>query len=313
MSAKLIYFIVPHHLFFIKSLILHTLNNIMDFSIDFISLKGSIFSKYLGRKVKFRLMAPGNYRSADKRFPVLLMNDGQDFKDMGLEKSILNSYLNKETKRFVYVGIETNENRLHEYGTASSGDFKGRGKKAVNYSKFIIDEFIPFLKGEFKVSHNGMDWFYMGMSLGGLSAFDIVYNNSQYFSKVGVFSGSFWWRKNAYVTGDSADRSRIILDVIKNGAYNPHLKFWLQVGTLDEKEDRNNNGVIDAIDDTKDVIKELILKGYSDTNAITYLEVKNGKHDLPTWGKLFPEFIKWAFGKQVESNRQYSNQLKKEN
>jgi len=272
----------------------------MSFNIDFISLNGSIDSRFLDRKVKFRLMAPGNYRHAQERFPVLLMNDGQDFKAMSLEKTISNSYLDRKVKSFVYVGIETNENRIHEYGTASSGDFKGRGKKAVNYSKFIIEELIPFLKGEFKVSHNKKDWVFVGMSLGGLSAFDIVFNHAEYFDKVGVFSGSFWWRKKAYIKNDLADRSRIILDIIKYGNYNPHLKFWLQVGTLDENADRNNNGIIDAIDDTKDVIKELISIGYSESNNITYVEVQNGKHDLPTWSKHFPEFITWAFKKKLK-------------
>ncbi len=271
----------------------------MSFKIDFISLNGSYFSKSLSRNVKFRLMAPGNYRNAKERFSVLLMNDGQDFKAMNLEKTISSAYLNNKLKPFVYVGIETNENRIHEYGTAITGDFKGRGKKAKQYSKFIIEEFIPFLKGEFKVSHDPKNWVYTGMSLGGLSAFDIVFNHAQYFSKVGVFSGSFWWRKKAYVKKDLADRSRIILEVIKNGKYHPHLKFWLQVGTLDENADRNNNGIIDAIDDTKDVIKELISIGYSHPKDITYVEVENGRHDLLTWGKLFPEFIIWAFEKDV--------------
>ncbi|MDY7396643.1 alpha/beta hydrolase-fold protein [Aureibaculum sp. 2210JD6-5] len=285
----------------------------MSFNIDFISLKGDIFSKNLGRKVKFRLMAPGNYRNTQERFPVLLMNDGQDFKTLDLEKTISDSYFNRKVRSFVYVGVETNENRIHEYGTASSGDFKGRGKKAVNYSRFIIEEFIPFLKAEYKVSYNSEDWVYAGMSLGGLSAFDIVFNHPQHFSKVGVFSGSFWWRKKAYVKKDLADRSRIILDVIKNGIYSPHLKFWLQVGTLDESADRNNNGIIDAIDDTKDVIKELVLKGYTESGDITYVEVINGKHDLPTWGKIFPEFIRWAFGNEVKHILQPENYFKKAN
>ncbi|RPD94386.1 esterase family protein [Aureibaculum marinum] len=267
----------------------------MTFSIDYISLKGNFFSKNLNRQVKFRLMAPGNYRIAENRFPVLLMNDGQDFNAMGLENTISKCYLDKNIRPFVYIGIETNEHRINEYGTAVSGDFKGRGKKALHYSKFIIEEFIPFLKGEFKVSYDGKQWAYMGMSLGGLSAFDIVYNNANCFSKVGVFSGSFWWRNKAYVQNDLADRSRIILDVIKNGKYHPHLKFWFQVGTLDENADRNNNGIIDAIDDTKDVIKELNLKGYS-LSDIFYLEIENGKHNLSTWASVFPDFLKWAFG-----------------
>ncbi|WP_273569044.1 alpha/beta hydrolase [Maribacter halichondriae] len=154
---------------------------------------------------------------------------------------------------------------------------------------------MPFLKGEFKVSLEGFDWIYCGMSLGGLSAFDIAYNHPLFFGKIGVFSGSFWWRKKAYVKKDIADRSRIILDVIKNGTPPKHLKFWLQTGTEDETADRNNNGIIDAIDDTLDVIKELQLKGYSYPGDITYVEIEGGKHDLPTWAIIFPDFLKWAF------------------
>jgi len=135
------------------------------------------------------------------------------------------------------------------------------------------------------------------MSLGGLSAFDIAYNHPLFFGKIGVFSGSFWWRKKAYIKKDVADRSRIILDVIKNGHASKNLKFWLQTGTEDEIADRNKNGVIDAIDDTLDVIKELELKGYSYPGDITYVEIEGGKHDLPTWAMIFPEFIEWAFSK----------------
>ena len=177
----------------------------------------------------------------------------------------------------------------------------GRGGKAKDYTKFGMEEFIPFLRKEFKVSKKGEDWVYCGMSLGGLSAFDIVYNNPESFGRVGVFSGSFWWRKKAYEKKDLADRSRIILDVITKKAYSPHLKFWFQCGTEDEIADRNNNGVIDSIDDTLDVIKELKAKGYSSPGAIKYVEIKGGKHNLPTWGLVFPKFIEWAFKKTGRS------------
>ena len=269
----------------------------MQFQIDHICLKGSFFSKHLERKVSFRLVAPPDYKDAQKRFPVMLMNDGQDYSAMQLEKTLVTAYSEAQITPFIYIGIECNEDRLYEYGTASSADFKGRGSKAQKYTRFIIEEFIPFLKDEFKVSLEGKDWVYCGMSLGGLSAFDIAFNHPTYFGKIGVFSGSFWWRKKAYVLKDMKDRSRIILDVIKNTDYAPNLKFWFQCGTEDELADRNKNGIIDAIDDTQDVIKELKLKGYSASEAITYVEIKGGKHDLPTWGKVFPQFISWAFSK----------------
>ena len=267
----------------------------MDFQVDFISAKGHFLSKNLNRKVLFRFVAKGNYKKSNTSFPVLLMNDGQDYQAMNLEKTLVQAFSDTEVKPFCYVGIDCNEDRMNEYGVSGIPDFKNRGKRATSYSKFIVQEFIPFLKEEFDVSQNHKEWVYCGMSLGGLSAFDIMYNHPNLFGKVGVFSGSFWWRKKAYVKGDVLDRSRMILDVIKNRPYVLGQKFWLQCGTRDEIADRNNNGIIDAIDDTMDVIKELQKKGYSYPGDITYVEIQDGKHDLPTWGKVFPSFLRWAF------------------
>lgn len=266
----------------------------MQFQIHTITIKGSFYSNSLERLVNFRFVAPSNYWLAQKGFSVLLMNDGQDYDALRLEQTLTKKFLSTTVIPFVYIGIDCNENRIHEYGTAGTADFKGRGGQANKYSKCIIDEFVPFLKKEFKVSKHGMDWVFCGMSLGGLSAFDIVFNHSDVFGKVGVFSGSFWWRKKAYVKNDIADRSRIVLDLVKNGNFSPHLQFWFQCGTKDETADRNHNGIIDAIEDTQDLIKELKSKGYK-KDAITYLEVLGGKHDLPTWGSVFPTFLDWAF------------------
>ena len=116
----------------------------MSFQIDFISLKGSLFSKNLGRKVKFRVLAPPNYRTSEHRFPVLLMNDGQDFKAMKLEDTLFAAYSSAAINPFVYIGIEANEKRAYEYGTVSSADFKGReslvqiGGKTFSYSDFGV-------------------------------------------------------------------------------------------------------------------------------------------------------------------------------
>lgn len=269
----------------------------MRFTSDYISLKGSVFSFNLDRSVAFRLVAPPNYRESQTPFSVLLMNDGQDYVGLNLEKTLSDAYKDKETNPFIFVGIEADHNRLYEYGTSIAADFKGRGNKALQYSKFIIEELIPFLGQEFKVSPPVQNWVYCGFSLGGLSAFDIVFNNSQFFGKVGVFSGSFWWRKKAYQKNDMEDRSRITLDMIKNSKHRAPLQYFFQCGTEEETDDRNNNGVIDVIDDTLDVINELQLKGYSYPGDICYKEIEGGKHDLSTWGSTLPQFIKWAFQK----------------
>ena len=72
--------------------------------------------------------------------------------------------------------------------------------------------------------------------------------------------------------------------------------------TLDETADRNNNGIIDSIDDTLALIEELKKKGYEEKD-IFYLELKDGKHDVTTWGRAFPEFLKWGWGRKQQTNK----------
>ena len=83
---------------------------------------------------------------------------------------------------------------------------------------------------------------------------------------------------------------------IKKGKFYPWLKFFFECGALDEIADRNHNGVIDAIDDTLDLIKELHKKGYDKAN-IQYLELEDGTHDVYTWARAFPDFLKWGWPK----------------
>jgi len=108
----------------------------MIFNVDHISLKGSFSSRFLKRKVRFRLVAPPSFRNSDIHFPVLLMNDGQDYTALGLERIITEAYQNKKLLPFLYVGLETDENRMQEYGTTGIADYKGRGGKAGLYSRF---------------------------------------------------------------------------------------------------------------------------------------------------------------------------------
>ena len=192
------------------------------------------------------------------------------------------------------VGIHCGAERKLEYGTMYSQDFMGRGSKAGLYSKFIFDELLPTIRKKYNTPHFKEKAF-AGFSLGGLSALDLVWNHANQFTKVGVFSGSLWWRRKAYTEGYNDELDRIMHLQVRKGTMHPWLKFFLQCGTEDEKADRNNNGVIDSIDDTLDLILELKAKGYTDEH-ITYHEIDGGKHDVATWAAVFPDFLKWGWG-----------------
>jgi enterochelin esterase-like enzyme len=253
----------------------------------------TIDSEYLKRKVTITLLMPEG--ELTEPIHLLLLNDGQEAENLRLAETLDVMYEAGLLKPIAVAAIHAGAERLQEYGVAGNPDFKQRGSKAAVYTQFIVKELLPAIKKE-----AGVESFettaYAGFSLGGLSAMDIAWNNPQLFDKVGVFSGSFWWRSKELGKGYT-DADRIMHKVIRETTGKPDLQFWLQTGTKDETADRNKNGIIDSIDDTVDIIKELEAKGYQRPSDIQYLEMVGGTHSTATWAYAMPKFLLWAFGR----------------
>lgn len=252
-------------------------------------------SVYLKRTVELDVYLP-DHLLGNEKVNLLLVNDGQDLEQMGISQMLNSLYAKWSIEPTVIVGIKASNERVLEYGVAGKPDFKSRGSKAAAYSSFVVNELMPFLASALKVPISGKRAI-AGFSLGGLTAFDIAWNHDDWFDLVGVFSGSFWWRKKDLNDGYTDD-DRILHELIRETASKPKLKFWLMTGTNDELADRNKNFIIDSIDDTIDVIKELMLKGYERPEEVSYFEMVGGKHDVATWAKAMPKFLEWAFAKQ---------------
>jgi len=252
----------------------------------------TIPSAALGRDVTCTVLMPDDYNKTEP-LNLLLLNDGQDLENLQVKEALLSLSNSYKIKPVLVMAISAGEDRLQEYGTAGKLDFKQRGAKAEAYTQFVLNELLPFIK-----DNTGLKTFastaFAGFSLGGLSAFDIAWNHPEVFDKVGVFSGSFWWRSKGLDEGYT-DNDRIMHQIIRDTTVKPELKFWIQTGTDDETADRNKNGIIDSIDDAIDIIKELEAKGYTRPADIQYLEIIGGKHDMPTWAKAMPKFLCWAF------------------
>ncbi|WP_234733998.1 alpha/beta hydrolase [Tellurirhabdus bombi] len=255
----------------------------------------TLTSVYLNRTLRLDIVLPPDYENSKATYPVLYLNDGQDLERLRL-KSILDSlYQQGDIRPFILVAIHCGD-RIQEYGTAARADYMGRGAKAGDYDQFVVKELLPHIQHHYRASREASQAAFAGFSLGGLSAFDLVWNHPELFSKAGAFSGSFWWRSKPFDQSYS-DSDRIMQALIREGKHKPGLKFWLQTGTLDETDDRDNDGVIDSIDDTLDLIAELERKRYRWGKDIAYVEVEGGHHDQETWSAIMPQFLTWAFGK----------------
>jgi len=255
-------------------------------------------SSALNREVAYDVYVPMGYDPAKKRdYPFVLFNDGQDLPRMHFAEIFERSSADKKTTAFVAIGIRANDQRIREYGTARQADYKGRGDLAPKYSRFILEELLPHLREQFRLSPEARHSAFAGFSLGGLSALDMVWAHPEIFGVVGVFSGSLWWRSHEVLPNDP-DADRIMHDIVQKATkFDKNQRFWFQCGTLDEEDDRNNNGIIDSIDDTIDLIRALCEKGIPGKN-IRYLEMEGGRHEPGTWGEAMPDFLRWVLAKK---------------
>ena len=222
---------------------------------------------------------------------LLLINDGQDLLTMNFEDIL--QKIRFGGRSLLCVGIHAGEDRKQEYGVIGRPDYMGRGSKAGDYARFILEELMPIIQ-----QRSGIDQFQQkaccGFSLGGLMAFDMVMEYPEIFQSCGVFSGSFWWRSKALEEGYVEERDRIMHAKLRAKKFTAGQRFFLQTGQLDEKADRNKNGIIDSIDDTLGIIIELKKLGFEDGKQIQYMELPDGSHDIKTWSRVMPVFLDWV-------------------
>lgn len=254
-------------------------------------------SRILGESRTIDVFLPRGYRAEGQMsYPVIYANDGQDMTAVDLSGILDSLQASAMMAPVIVVAIHATE-RIQDYGTAGVPNAQGYGSRADKYEHFLIDELMPSIALRYRVKGGPANTAVMGWSLGGLSALDLAWINPDRFGAVGAFSGSFWWRTDDSTPATKA-ASRIMHRRIRDTAVKPRIRMWFETGLQDENSDRDSNGVIDAIQDTEELIGELNRKGFHRGTDIVHLTVEGG-HNLPTWKRLLPEFLTWAFPKKT--------------
>lgn len=260
-----------------------------------IQQQDQLYSRHLQRQVKLNIIStpmPGDKTEMN----LLILNDGQEIAQFRVKEIIDSLYKKDLIKPLLVVAVEAGD-RMKEYGVADRPDFLKRGDKADHYDAFINNELYPFAKKNAAV-RKFKTVAIAGCSQGGLSAFDIAWNRADKINKVGVFSGSFWWRDKDDKAADYDDeKNRIILSKLKASRKKPGLQYWFYAGDKEETGDRDHDGIIDVVDDTKDLVELIKTKNVCLPDDIRFVEDPNGKHDYNAWSKQLPAFLIWAFGK----------------
>ena len=296
-----------------------------DIQVTKLALEAKAFAP---EQLKLTIYLPPGYAAqggAGARYPVLYANDGQDMAAVGLQETLGRLYAEHTIQPVIVVAIDMLADRASGYGLSDrvrkksvvGGSRIGPiGSRAYEYSDWVATQLVPYIDAHYRTQAGANGRSALGWSLGGLNAFNLGWEYPEVFGRVGAFSPSFWLaadRGNA----QAVESSRLAQSMVDRATQRKTLRYWISVGGREETNDRNGNGIIDAVEDAQDLVngyrasdgthlRGLRDLGYSvdmdyaghpshDTDAAFYL-LPDGEHNQATWKRVLPVFLTWAYG-----------------
>lgn len=280
--------------------------------------------------LRVRVLLPPDYDAAAvPGYPVLYLNDGQDAEAVALAAWLEALIRSGEIRPLIAVAIDMPKDRLGAYGFSDRAAQRSVvaptrvgpvGANAHAYSEWLTKTLVPAIDARYRTLARPEARAILGWSLGGAHALNVGWQYPEVFGRTGAFSPAFWLStENAPndASADAAQRTRIAQTMIANGQYHPGSRFFFAVGDAEETDDRDGDGVIDVLDDTRDLLdgwridggaepraKGLRQLGHSvaidaaatPTRADAALYVlREGRHDQRSWARMLPAFLRWAY------------------
>lgn len=276
--------------------------------------------------LRVRVLLPRDYDPASPLgYPTLYLNDGQDAEAVALQAWLEALTASGEIRPVIAVAIDMPRDRMAAYGFSDRAAARSLvadtragavGANAHAYSQWLATVLVPAIDARYRTQARADARTILGWSLGGAHALNLGWQYPEVFGRVGAFSPSLWLARER---GDAsaAQRTRIAHATIAGGQYHPGSRWFFAVGDAEETDDRDGDGIVDVVDDARDLIdgwrvagesepraKGLRQLGHSvDLDAATRLSradaslfvLREGRHDQRSWSKTLPTFMRWAY------------------
>lgn len=152
----------------------------------------------LNRQRTVRLYLPPDYANNTKRYPVLYMHDGQNLFDRSTAYAgewqvdeILNQLAAEGQLELIVVGIDNGgEHRMTELNPLDHAEYGKSEAKA--YLALLRDVVKPYIDSQYRTLPDATNTGIMGSSMGGLFSHFAALEAADTFSKIGIFSPSYW-------------------------------------------------------------------------------------------------------------------------
>ncbi len=148
----------------------------------------------LNTQRKIWLYLPQDYKTSQKRYPVIYAHDAQNLFDSTTSFAgewNLDEKLDSLKAQVIVVGIENGgDKRLSELTPYPHEKYGGGNGDA--YLDFIVHTLKPKIDAEYRTQSQAKNTVIMGSSLGGLMSFYALLKYPKVFGKAAVFSPAFW-------------------------------------------------------------------------------------------------------------------------
>jgi predicted alpha/beta superfamily hydrolase len=249
-----------------------------DLSENLVVFDEAFFMPELDRSRRVRVLLPVDYDETELNYPVLYMHDGQNLfsnqESFAGEWEIDEAMLAFEEDGYngaIIVAVDNGGSfRIDEYTPYSNPEYGGGDGDA--YADFIVNTLKPAIDMEYRTlperDHTGI----MGSSLGGFISFYTGMKYQTVFSKVGIFSPSFWFNDSIY-------------DFAEEMGKQADMKFYFLAGG------QESSGLESEIEN---MITLLQAEGFQD-EEINFQFVSNGQHSEWFWAQEYPDAFDWLY------------------
>ena len=227
-------------------------------------------------------LPPDYFQQPDKHFPVLYALDGQNVfekgtafggTEWGMDEAAQEHMLKGDMKDAIIVAVSNaGADRTNEYTPVA--DPNHGGGQADKFTHFLVDELKPMIDTRYRTTQDPDETGILGSSLGGLYSLYAHVHHPEVFGLCGAMSPSIWWANK-----------EILSDIAATPAPKDPGHVWLSMGTAEDPDDVDPNGVPEVIDNTRAVVSLLEHEGYQEGKNLTYREIPGGQHNEASWSR----------------------------
>ncbi|MCL6631381.1 MAG: esterase family protein [Alicyclobacillus herbarius] len=225
-----------------------------------------IYSSHLCEDRTIKVCLPPGY-SREEAYPVLFCHDGNEFITHGRIATIACERMTSgELSPLVIVCMAMNK-RLR------SADYDISGDRHEAYSRFVLEECIPYIEEEYAIAPDKGKWFMAGISLGAAASLSIHLQRPDVFSQLLLFSGAFYPPLQAKVA-ETHDLSK--------------LAGYMLVGRQETAVETKEHGTLNFYEFNRQMHTLLTERG-----AVMNYHEADGTHIWGFWQKHLPEALAW--------------------